>query len=177
MSYHRKDIVESQDAPFALHSLSVDHCGAHFKDALRLGLPFHLDPACFDQMLTFRRLSCLPLHGSIGVCEFSFEPAFIRKRNERERHRVRCVNDGYARLRERLPREFDDKRLSKVETLRAAIGYIKQLQGMLDFNACGTETSLAERRSRECPLPPGRTECQSDGECGSSLSDGGEAGC
>uniref|UniRef100_S4RUN7 Achaete-scute family bHLH transcription factor 4 n=1 Tax=Petromyzon marinus TaxID=7757 RepID=S4RUN7_PETMA len=60
-----------------------------------------------------------------------FEPAFIRKRNERERQRVKCVNEGYARLRDHLPDEFSDKRLSKVETLRAAIRYIKHLQAML----------------------------------------------
>lgn len=59
------------------------------------------------------------------------EPGFIRKRNERERLRVRNVNEGYARLRDHLPLEPTEKRLSKVETLRGAIKYIKLLQTVL----------------------------------------------
>ena len=62
----------------------------------------------------------------------NLEPAFIRKRNERERIRVRHVNEGYARLREHLPNEPTEKRMSKVETLRAAIRYIQKLEMLLD---------------------------------------------
>lgn len=70
---------------------------------------------------------CPPLSlGGVG------EPAFLRQRNERERQRVRCVNDGYARLRQHLPRELAGQRLSKVETLRAAISYIRHLQELLE---------------------------------------------
>uniref|UniRef100_A0A3B4X1Y5 BHLH domain-containing protein n=1 Tax=Seriola lalandi dorsalis TaxID=1841481 RepID=A0A3B4X1Y5_SERLL len=107
----------------------------------------YLDPV-HGHMLPYRRLSYFPFHGSLGVCDYSFEPAFIRKRNERERHRVRCVNEGYARLREHLPQEFEDKRLSKVETLRAAIDYIKHLQSLLDLNVSGMEMSLGDARNR-----------------------------
>nr|QNN94677.1 achaete-scute B [Malacoceros fuliginosus] len=67
-------------------------------------------------------------------------PAFIRKRNERERERVRCVNDGYARLREHVPLANKDKRVSKVETLRAAINYIEHLQEVL-HNVDGKNSS------------------------------------
>ena len=80
----------------------------------------------------FSPFSAIPLpavYGSYG--EYNIEPAFIRKRNERERERVRCVNDGYVRLREALPLENKDKRISKVETLRSAIRYIQHLQGLL----------------------------------------------
>ncbi|XP_028854903.1 achaete-scute homolog 5-like [Denticeps clupeoides] len=73
-----------------------------------------------------------PFHGRFGVYECPFEPAFIQKRNERERQRVRCVNQGYAKLRDHLPAAGGDKRLSKVETLRAAIRYIKYLQGLVE---------------------------------------------
>lgn len=90
----------------------------------------------------------LPLDGA-------FEPAFLRKRNERERQRVRCVNEGYARLRDHLPRELAGKRLSKVETLRAAIGYIRQLQELLERHARGQDGPAG---------PPRRPECNSDGE-------------
>ncbi|NXE30631.1 ASCL3 protein, partial [Ardeotis kori] len=63
--------------------------------------------------------------------EYSYGPAFIRKRNERERQRVKCVNEGYAKLRHHLPKEYLEKRLSKVETLRAAVKYISYLQSVL----------------------------------------------
>ncbi|XP_023264022.1 achaete-scute homolog 5-like [Seriola lalandi dorsalis] len=71
-------------------------------------------------------------HGHFSVYECPFEPAFIQKRNERERQRVKCVNQGYAKLRDHLPGHSADKRLSKVETLRAAIRYIKYLQGLVE---------------------------------------------
>jgi hypothetical protein len=71
-------------------------------------------------------------------------PNTVWKRNERERHRVRCVNDGYEALRAALPVlqhplvvdrtvprlccSYSERRLSKVETLRVAIGYINHLE-------------------------------------------------
>ncbi|KAM4625943.1 uncharacterized protein ACJ7VT_004248 [Polymixia lowei] len=70
-------------------------------------------------------------HGHFGVYDCPFEPAFIQKRNERERQRVKCVNQGYAKLRDHLPGGTSEKRLSKVETLRAAISYIKYLQSLV----------------------------------------------
>lgn len=103
----------------------------------------HLDAACCAP-----RRPYLPLDGA-------FEPAFLRKRNERERQRVRCVNEGYARLRDHLPRELAGRRLSKVETLRAAIGYIKHLQELLERHARGQEGPAG---------PAHRPECNSDGE-------------
>ncbi|XP_003783318.1 achaete-scute homolog 4 [Otolemur garnettii] len=87
----------------------------------------------------------------------AFEPAFLRKRNERERQRVRCVNEGYARLRDHLPRELADRRLSKVETLRAAIGYIKHLQELLERHARCPERPAGV-------VPQRRADCNSDGE-------------
>ncbi|XP_014830073.1 PREDICTED: achaete-scute homolog 5-like [Poecilia mexicana] len=78
-------------------------------------------------------------HGHFSVYECPFEPAFIQKRNERERQRVKCVNQGYAKLRDHLPGHSADKRLSKVETLRAAIRYIKYLQRLVDMEEDGRE--------------------------------------
>ena len=69
------------------------------------------------------------------------EPGFIRKRNERERMRVRNVNEGYARLRDHLPLEPTEKRLSKVETLRGAIKYIRLLQTVLRDTDSSTSSS------------------------------------
>ncbi|XP_005093339.1 uncharacterized protein LOC101863728 [Aplysia californica] len=59
------------------------------------------------------------------------EPTFVRRRNERERERVRCVNEGYDRLKEHLPLGNKDRRISKVETLRHAIDYIRGLRQLL----------------------------------------------
>lgn len=61
-----------------------------------------------------------------------FDPACLRRRNERERDRVRCVNEGYLRLKEHLPITNKEKRMSKVDTLRCAIKYIKHLKTLLD---------------------------------------------
>ncbi|KFM56638.1 Achaete-scute-like protein, partial [Stegodyphus mimosarum] len=61
------------------------------------------------------------------------ESSFMYRRNERERQRVRNVNDGFSRLRNHLPRNTQmRRRQSKVETLRHAIAYIKQLQTLLE---------------------------------------------
>uniref|UniRef100_A0A3B4A7U2 BHLH domain-containing protein n=1 Tax=Periophthalmus magnuspinnatus TaxID=409849 RepID=A0A3B4A7U2_9GOBI len=95
------------------HGWPMNCGGAHYKDVLRLGSPV-FDTAYFDYVheQTFYR----------SVCEYTFESSFIRKRNERERHRVRCVNEGYARLREHMPHE--DKRLKRHYTTRHAEKYL-----------------------------------------------------
>ena len=88
--------------------------------------------------------------------DFGFETGFIRKRNERERMRVRTVNEGYARLRDHLPLEISEKRMSKVETLRAAIKYIKYLQEILE------ETPERETATEPCKK---KRKLQSEGIC------------
>uniref|UniRef100_A0A8D0H8T1 Achaete-scute family bHLH transcription factor 3 n=1 Tax=Sphenodon punctatus TaxID=8508 RepID=A0A8D0H8T1_SPHPU len=82
--------------------------------------------------------------GHYSRCEYSYGPLFIRKRNERERQRVKCVNEGYAKLRHHLPSEYLEKRLSKVETLRAAIKYISYLQTVLYNDSAETEKNNME---------------------------------
>uniref|UniRef100_A0A914YPJ3 BHLH domain-containing protein n=1 Tax=Panagrolaimus superbus TaxID=310955 RepID=A0A914YPJ3_9BILA len=64
----------------------------------------------------------------------------VWKRNERERYRVRCVNEAYELLRECLPFDEDEKRLSKVESLRLSIIYIRHLEAIL----------LDERHAQGC---------------------------
>ena len=53
------------------------------------------------------------------------------RRNERERNRVRQVNAGFDRLRDHVPQGRRNRKLSKVDTLRAAVEYIGHLQGIL----------------------------------------------
>jgi len=68
----------------------------------------------------------------LGSSNNGISPTFVRRRNERERLRVKCVNEGYEKLRRHLPRYMCEKRLCKVETLRCAIEYINYLEGLLD---------------------------------------------
>lgn len=71
------------------------------------------------------------------------QAASIARRNARERNRVKQVNDGFNALRKRLPaaviaalsggaRRGSGKKLSKVDTLKMVVEYIKHLQQILD---------------------------------------------
>lgn len=62
--------------------------------------------------------------------------------NQRERKRMQSINDGFEGLREHIPTLPYEKRLSKVDTLRLAIGYINFLQEMIDTDA-SLEDSLS----------------------------------
>ncbi|XP_048768727.1 achaete-scute homolog 1-like [Ostrea edulis] len=59
------------------------------------------------------------------------QPAAVARRNERERNRVKMVNLGFETLREHVPSGKKNKKMSKVDTLRAAVEYIRQLQTVL----------------------------------------------
>ncbi|SPP88849.1 achaete-scute complex protein T8 [Drosophila guanche] len=73
-------------------------------------------------------------------------PQAVARRNARERNRVKQVNNGFALLRERIPEEVSEafeaqgagrgasKKLSKVETLRMAVEYIRSLEKLLGFD-------------------------------------------
>ncbi|XP_060100577.1 achaete-scute homolog 4 [Heteronotia binoei] len=155
-------------------SLGSSHANPHGVPLREpFGVPIHFDPTYWDHQAYSGysgRFSYLPFSGYVGVYDYSFEPAFIRKRNERERQRVRCVNEGYARLRDHLPKELADKRLSKVETLKAAINYIKHLQSLLDCDPLGTTKTA--HPAAEASVAPGlglEKECNSDGESKTSL--------
>ncbi|KAH8362158.1 hypothetical protein KR084_006592 [Drosophila pseudotakahashii] len=66
----------------------------------------------------------------------------VARRNARERNRVKQVNNGFVNLRQHLPQTVINslsnggrgasKKLSKVDTLRIAVEYIRGLQDMLD---------------------------------------------
>uniref|UniRef100_A0A8C4Q9N6 Achaete-scute family bHLH transcription factor 1 n=1 Tax=Eptatretus burgeri TaxID=7764 RepID=A0A8C4Q9N6_EPTBU len=60
------------------------------------------------------------------------QPAAVARRNERERNRVKLVNLGFATLRQHVPNGAANKKMSKVETLRSAVEYIRALQQLLD---------------------------------------------
>lgn len=74
------------------------------------------------------------------------QPASVARRNARERNRVKQVNNGFATLRQHIPPTIAaafsptgnssgrgaSKKLSKVETLRLAVEYIRSLQQMIE---------------------------------------------
>lgn len=83
-------------------------------------------PASPELLRCKRRLAFASLSGG-GTAA-----AAVARRNERERNRVRLVNLGFAALRQHVPHGTASKKLSKVETLRSAVEYIRALQQLLD---------------------------------------------
>ncbi|XP_060576042.1 uncharacterized protein LOC132733411 [Ruditapes philippinarum] len=68
----------------------------------------------------------------------------VSRRNERERKRVKMVNMGFETLRQHVPVGRKNKKMSKVETLRSAVQYIKQLQELLDADAAAPDNRLLD---------------------------------
>ena len=66
----------------------------------------------------------------------TMDPIAVARRNERERNRVKQVNDGFDALRKKVPFLPDKKKLSKVEILRYAMMYIRDLKGIVEEFDC-----------------------------------------
>lgn len=85
-------------------------------------------------------------------------PVAVARRNARERNRVKQVNDGFAMLRDKIPNHvaagYGDrgKKLSKVETLRMAVDYIRALQRLL-AEADGLEYESAHQSEHNLQIP------------------------
>ncbi|XP_061584293.1 achaete-scute homolog 5-like [Cololabis saira] len=146
LSQHPSDPLSSP-VPFLFYPPGMDHAGLGlYKGPLRAPA----GPGLLPYLAPFHH------HGHFSMYECPFEPAFIQKRNERERQRVKCVNQGYAKLRDHLPGQSADKRLSKVETLRAAIKYIKYLQRLVELQDGGG----AESTGASSPGPDPRGDME-----------------
>ncbi|XP_060118131.1 achaete-scute homolog 2 [Heteronotia binoei] len=89
--------------------------------------------------------------------------AAVARRNERERNRVKLVNLGFQTLRQHVPNGAAAKKMSKVETLRSAVEYIRALQQLLD------EHDAVSAAFHDGLLPPGAA-CPSGGSTYSSAS-------
>lgn len=86
---------------------------------------------------------------------YGAQPASVQRRNARERNRVKQVNNGFANLRQHIPPDVitaltnggrgASKKLSKVDTLKLAVEYIRRLQDLLDENE--NETSSTSTHS------------------------------
>nr|XP_034990550.1 achaete-scute homolog 2 [Zootoca vivipara] len=113
-----------------------------------------------------RRLAFPGLAGQAGVGG----AAAVARRNERERNRVKLVNLGFQTLRQHVPNGAAAKKMSKVETLRSAVEYIRALQQLLD------EHDAVSAAFQDRLLQPGRiaaaaAACAGGGGCsGSSYS-------
>lgn len=167
LSPHTGCTMSSTFSPSSYMSFNLSNTAVCCDGPLSSSTPFLLHPTCMDSCKGPLRgpgsgllpyMSPFQHHRPFSLCECPFEPALIQKRNERERQRVRCVNQGYTKLRSHLPAQNQDKRLSKVETLRAAIRYIKYLQGLVDMEnptltsfSTGTDVGQGSQNSSSAP--------------------------
>lgn len=82
-------------------------------------------------------------------------PVAVARRNARERNRVKQVNNGFSALRDRIPEEVAEafeaqgsgrgsiKKMSKVETLRMAVEYIRSLERVLEIDSYDADQANA----------------------------------
>ncbi|XP_067396702.1 achaete-scute homolog 2 [Emydura macquarii macquarii] len=82
------------------------------------------------ELLRCKRRLAFP--GLAGQPQPAGGAAAVARRNERERNRVKLVNLGFQTLRQHVPNGAASKKMSKVETLRSAVEYIRALQQLLD---------------------------------------------
>nr|XP_014092325.1 achaete-scute complex protein T4 [Bactrocera oleae] len=82
----------------------------------------------------------------------------VQRRNARERNRVKQVNNSFARLRQHIPQTIitdllkgggrgPHKKISKVDTLRIAVEYIRRLQDLVDDLNGGSSGSNNQKMS------------------------------
>ncbi|KAI8515087.1 noradrenergic neuron fate commitment [Branchiostoma belcheri] len=87
----------------------------------------------------------------------------MSRRNERERQRVRMVNMGFANLRNLVPDGRTNKKMSKVETLRSAMEYIRQLKELVEEHDAVTAVLSHAFPRAQTHLPPPSFSYESDG--------------
>ena len=73
----------------------------------------------------------IAFHPSLGYAIPPPIPPKVARRNARERNRVKQVNTGFDVLRSHIPTAAKHKKMSKVDTLRHAVEYIRNLKKML----------------------------------------------
>lgn len=127
------------------------------------------------------------------------QAASIARRNARERNRVKQVNDGFNELRKRLPaaviaalsggsRRGSGKKLSKVDTLRMVVEYIRHMEQMLDDSDAALGIQRDQTQENETydfdeGVFGGRNSPYSDSvpspgsECSSGVSSAYSSGC
>nr|AAA18499.1 achaete-scute homolog 3a [Xenopus laevis]prf//2014269A achate-scute-like protein [Xenopus laevis] len=104
-----------------------------------------------------QRLRCQRRSGSSSNTIGYSAPS--ERRNERERNRVKLVNLGFAKLRQHVPQaQGPNKKMSKVETLRSAVEYIRALQSLLMERSAGE----GQERAGSDGLSPCGSSCSVD---------------
>lgn len=121
-----------------------------------------------------RRLAPAPV--DTGRCKkrsylhqpYPAQPASVARRNARERNRVKQVNNGFAALRQHIPSTVtaalaggrgSSRKLSKVDTLRLAVEYIKSLKHLLEESDEGcSETQIGLGLTPNGPQTPPSSE-------------------
>nr|AAN85110.1 transcription factor Ash1 [Podocoryna carnea] len=88
----------------------------------------------------------------------TMDPVAVARRNERERNRVKQVNDGFDALRKKVPFLPDKKKLSKVEILRYAMMYIRDLKGVVEEYDCN---NVNKRKNSE-PSNSSEDDCMEE---------------
>lgn len=63
------------------------------------------------------------------------------RRNARERNRVRHINACFELLRQHIPNDKHNKKLSKVDTLKSAMIYIENLRKILQSSSSSSSSS------------------------------------
>uniref|UniRef100_A0A182SWS0 BHLH domain-containing protein n=1 Tax=Anopheles maculatus TaxID=74869 RepID=A0A182SWS0_9DIPT len=104
------------------------------------------------------------------------QSASVQRRNARERNRVKQVNNGFANLRQHIPSTVvtaltngsrgANKKLSKVDTLRLAVEYIRSLQRMLDEN--GGELGAAAPTKQQITATVNSNQLSNSSVCSAS---------
>ncbi|KAK2585111.1 hypothetical protein KPH14_008622 [Odynerus spinipes] len=111
------------------------------------------------------------------------QPASVARRNARERNRVKQVNNGFATLRQHIPQSVaqalggstagthggsraGSKKLSKVETLRMAVEYIRSLQRLLDEHDSGSDVSSSNVSASPATSSTSPAACSPNGGLG-----------
>ncbi|KAH8399966.1 hypothetical protein KR215_004842 [Drosophila sulfurigaster] len=104
----------------------------------------------------------------------------VQRRNARERNRVKQVNNSFARLRQHIPQSIiadltkgggrgPHKKISKVDTLRIAVEYIRRLQDLVDdLNGGATTAATATTAGNHLNLCLDETSCNSSSSSSSS---------
>lgn len=102
------------------------------------------------------------------------QPVSVARRNARERNRVKQVNNGFANLRQHIPQHVIEalshggrgasKKLSKVDTLKLAVEYIRRLQDLI------VETDSESSYNIKCSVANSISSHNSDVSTSSSTS-------
>ena len=89
----------------------------------------NLPPVSVVSGPTLLRCRRRPDIGKLGLPET--KPISVSRRNARERNRVKLVNQGFNILREHVPNGRKNRKMSKVDTLKSAVEYIRRMTELL----------------------------------------------